>query len=115
MKTGRGGVEYEDLQVGDGLLAERGCDVEIRYDLLLNRGEQVQQHQALSFRLGERRVIAGLEYGIEGMRQGGLRRVRVGPHLGYGPEGVPGVVPQEAVLEFRVDLLRVVPKANDVE
>ena len=32
MKRGRGGVEYEDLEVGDGALAERECTVD-RHEL----------------------------------------------------------------------------------
>jgi FKBP-type peptidyl-prolyl cis-trans isomerase len=52
-------------------------------------------------------VIAGLEYGVEGMRAGGKRRIRVGPHLAYRDGGVPDTIPANAVLEFRVALLSV--------
>src|SRR5947207_3031948 len=104
MKSGRGGVQYEDVKVGDGPRADRGCTVDVRYDLFLNRGDKVQADQAVSFRIGERHVIAGLEYGVEGMREGGERRVRVGPHLAYREEGIPGIVPANAVLEFHVTL-----------
>jgi FKBP-type peptidyl-prolyl cis-trans isomerase len=107
MNAGRGGVEYEDLVLGDGPAAKPGCVVDVRYDLLLNRGDKVQENQACSFRLGDRRVIPGLEYGVEGMRVGGRRRLRVGPHLGYREEGIPGVVPAHAVLEFHVTLVGV--------
>ena len=107
MKRGRGGVEYEDLRLGEGAIAERGARVEVRYDLFLNRGQQVQASQHYTFRVGKRRAIPGLEYGVEGMRVGGERRLRVGPHLAYRDEGVPGVVPSKAVLEFIVTLLRV--------
>ena len=108
MNIGRGGVEYEDLVIGDGPVAERGCLVAVRYDLFLNRGDRVQRNQAATFRLGERRVVAGLEYGVEGMHVGGKRRLRVGSHLGYGDKGVPDMVPADAVLEFRVTLVAVV-------
>lgn len=107
MKRGRGGVEYEDLKLGQGAIAERGAKVEVRYDLFLNRGERVQENQHYSFRVGKRRAIPGLEYGVEGMRVGGERRLRVGPHLAYGDRPIPGIVPVRAVLEFRVTLLRV--------
>jgi FKBP-type peptidyl-prolyl cis-trans isomerase len=106
-KSGRGGVQYEDVKVGEGPSAERGCTVDVRYDLFLNRGDKVQENQTASFRIGDRRVIAGLEYGVEGMRPGGERRIRVGPHLAYRDEGVPGIVPANAVLEFRVTVLHV--------
>jgi hypothetical protein len=41
------------------------------------------------------------------MRVGGERRLRVAPHLAYRDQGIPGVVPVRAVLEFHVTLLRV--------
>jgi FKBP-type peptidyl-prolyl cis-trans isomerase len=104
VKAARGGVEFEDLAPGEGSPAERGRVVTVRYDVLLYRGEKVQENQVCAFRLGECRVIAGLEYGVEGMRAGGRRRLRVGPHLAYGAEGVPGVIPINAVLEFDVTL-----------
>ena len=109
MRKGRGGVEYEDLEVGDGATADRGCTVEVEYSLFLNRGDCVQETTRYSFRIGGRRVIAGLEYGVEGMRAGGRRRIRVGPHLAYREAGVPDTIPANAVLEFRVSLLSVQP------
>ncbi|MGH9257779.1 MAG: FKBP-type peptidyl-prolyl cis-trans isomerase [Vicinamibacterales bacterium] len=107
MKRTRGGVEYEDLKLGDGPIAERGAKVEVRYSLFLNRGDPVQENQHYSFRVGKRRAIPGLELGVEGMRVGGERRLRVGPHLAYRDQAIPGVVPVRAVLEFQVTLLRV--------
>ena len=109
MKKGRAGVEYEDLEVGDGATADRGCTVEVEYSLFLNRGDCVQKDKRYAFRVGERRVIAGLEYGVEGMRTGGRRRIRVGPHLAYRDAGVPDSIPENAVLEFLVSLLSVQP------
>jgi FKBP-type peptidyl-prolyl cis-trans isomerase len=107
MKRGRGGVEYEDISVGAGAIADRGTKVDIRYNLALNHGQVVQENQEYSFRVGKRRVIPGLEYGVEGMRVGGERRLRVPPHLAYRDRPVPGLVPANAILEFHVLLLRV--------
>ncbi len=107
MQTARGNVEYEDLVPGAGPPATRGCTVSVCYALFLNHGDQVQAQQSGTFRLGERRVIAGLGYGVEGMRVGGQRRLRVGPHLAYGDKGVPGRIPPDAVLEFHVTLLAI--------
>jgi FKBP-type peptidyl-prolyl cis-trans isomerase len=106
MQRGRGGVEFEDLAVGEGAVAERGTDVEVVYSLALNRGDIVQTDQPCAFRIGRREVVAGLEYGVEGMRAGGERRIRVSPHLGYRDQQVPGV-PPNAVLEFRVKLVKI--------
>lgn len=70
-------------------------------------GSGALQNRKCSFRIGERRVIAGLEYGVEGMRAGGKRLIRVGPHLAYRDAGVPDTIPANAVVEFRVSLLSV--------
>ena len=43
MKRGRAGVEYEDTELGDGSTAKRGCTVDVKYSLFLNRGDQVQK------------------------------------------------------------------------
>ena len=113
MYRGRGGVEYEDLVVGEGEIAKRGCTVDVAYSLSLNRGDIVQEDKKYSFQIGERRAIAGLEYGVEGMRVGGKRRIRVGPHLAYRDKGVPDSIPKNAVLEFRISLLRVHPGTSE--
>ena len=105
-RRGRGGVEFEDLAIGDGPVVGRGASVEVSYTLTLNQGDIVESGKHCRFLLGERRVVAGLEYGVEGMRVGGERRIRVGPHLAYRDQPVPGKVPANAVLEFRVKLLR---------
>ena len=107
MKRGRAGVAYEDTELSEGATAERGCTVEVEYSLFLNRGDQLQKDTYYTFHIGERRVIANLEYGVEAMRAGGKRRIRVGPHLAYQENGVPSTIPANAVLEFRVTLLSV--------
>jgi FKBP-type peptidyl-prolyl cis-trans isomerase len=107
MRRGRGQVQYEELVEGAGAIASRGSEVEIRYSLKLNQGEVVQAGELCTFRVGSRQVIAGLEYGVESMKVGGVRHVRVGPHLGYHHDGVPGVIPPDAILDFTIHLLAV--------
>ena len=101
------GVRIEEIVVGEGAVASKGSRVTVRYDGFLGRGDAFQRGVTASFVLGRREVIAGLETGVEGMRVGGRRRIRVSPHLGYGSGGVPGVVPAGAVLLFDVELLAV--------
>lgn len=108
MKRGRGGVKFEDLSIGEGPVASSGSQVDISYTLTLNRGDIVQADQRCQFQLGARNVVAGLEYGVEGMRVGGERRIRVSPHLAYRDQDIPGKIPANAVLEFRVRLLNVI-------
>jgi FKBP-type peptidyl-prolyl cis-trans isomerase len=78
--------------------------ITIRYDLYLRRGDCLARGVECTVDLSKRETIAGLRYGVEGMRVGGRRKIRVGPHLAYGDEGA-GTVPPKAVLVFVVDLL----------
>ncbi len=41
------------------------------------------------------------------MRVGGVRKLRIGPHLAYRDVGIPGVIPPNAVLMFEVELLAI--------
>ena len=100
-------LKIQDLKIGDGPVAQRGNRVTIRYTGYLNRGDEFQTDKVVSFVLGERNTIAGLERGVEGMQAGGVRRLTFGPQLGYGDRGVPGIVPPNAKLVFEVELLTV--------
>jgi hypothetical protein len=51
-----------------------------------------------TIRLGQREVIAGVEHALIGMKAGGYRKVRINPHLAYRNEGIPDLVPPDAVL-----------------
>jgi FKBP-type peptidyl-prolyl cis-trans isomerase len=105
------GLKIKDICVGVGQLAERGKVVSIHYRGFLNRGDQFQSTydsgQPIQFEIGKRNVIAGLEYGVAGMRVGGRRELIVSPHLAYREDGVEGRVPANAVLRFEVELLAV--------
>ena len=101
------GLRIEELQIGDGAVASRGARVTVRYSGFLNRGEPFQTDVVTTFAVGGRNTIAGLSWGVEGMRVGGRRRLRVGPHLAYRDKGVPGLIPPNAKLVFEVELLTV--------
>jgi FKBP-type peptidyl-prolyl cis-trans isomerase len=48
--------------------------------------------------LGDRRAVAGIEYSLFGMKQGGYRKVRLSPHLAYREKGIDDLIPADAVL-----------------
>ncbi|NLS96057.1 MAG: FKBP-type peptidyl-prolyl cis-trans isomerase [Planctomycetaceae bacterium] len=101
----RSGIKLLVDVVGDGETVIKEDVVEIEYDLYLNRGELIQSEVRCRIGLGDRESIAGLRYGIEGMRVGGRRKFRAGPHLCYRDEGVAGKIPADAALVFDVRLL----------
>jgi FKBP-type peptidyl-prolyl cis-trans isomerase len=97
------GIKIEDLVIGTGPQVERGQAVTIRWRGLLNRGDEFGNGE-VSFVAGSRQVILGLSRGVIGMRVGGVRRIRVSPHLGYRDRGAGGM-PANAVMVFEVKLL----------
>jgi FKBP-type peptidyl-prolyl cis-trans isomerase len=100
------GIKIREIRVGDGDVASGDSIATIRYEGTLRKGERFGDGtETIDLRCRE--TIAGLRYGIEGMRVGGRRRITVSPHLAYGKAGVPGRIPANAVLTFEVELLSV--------
>jgi FKBP-type peptidyl-prolyl cis-trans isomerase len=93
---------------GTGAQATMGDTVEFEIRIALSHGDVVHERRAERTRIGERRLVAGIEKALVGMREGGYRKVRVSPHLAYRDVGVAGVVPPDAVLICEVWLLGVV-------
>eukprot|EP00455_Lapot_gusevi_P014943 TRINITY_DN1752_c0_g3_i3.p1 TRINITY_DN1752_c0_g3~~TRINITY_DN1752_c0_g3_i3.p1 ORF type:complete len:273 (+),score=67.65 TRINITY_DN1752_c0_g3_i3:53-820(+) len=59
------------------------------------------------FPLGAGQIIQGLEQALLLMSIGQLVRITVQPALGYGEEGISGVIPPNAVLKYEVQLLAI--------
>ncbi|MGB5339626.1 MAG: FKBP-type peptidyl-prolyl cis-trans isomerase [Gammaproteobacteria bacterium] len=52
--------------------------------------------------LGKRRCIAGIETALYGMKTRGFREVLVAPHLAYRETGIPGLIPENALLRIQL-------------
>lgn len=107
---------------GTGDVVRRQQNYLVRLRMHLHRGEAVRWRTAwgvqdgarledegatliTEVRIDRRSLIAGLFYGIDGMRIGGVRRLEIAPHLAYGERGVPGIVPAGAVLTAEIAIL----------
>lgn len=99
-------VRTKDLTEGTGPAASKGDLVVLDLEIYLPRGDKVYSRPRTEFVIGSRRVIAGLEAGVQGMRLGGTREIRVPPHLAYGDQGT-ATIPPKAALRLVVKLHRV--------
>ncbi len=102
-------LEIEDQIVGDGNEAVAGQTVQVHYTGWLVDGTKfdssLDRDQTFSFKLGAGQVIAGWDQGVAGMKIGGARKLTIPPEMGYGERGAGGVIPPNATLVFKVELI----------
>jgi FKBP-type peptidyl-prolyl cis-trans isomerase len=96
------GINIIEDVPGEAPLIDKKDTISITHSCRLTQGEVIYEDRSERFLVGDRDMIAGLRYGLHGMRIGGRRKFRASPHLCYGEEGVPGKVPKNAVLVFDV-------------
>ena len=117
---------------GSGEPVRRQHNYRIRLRLWLNRGEPVRWQMAwgpvgvarledngetliTEVRIDRRSLISGLFYGVEGMRVGGMRRLQIAPHLAYGNQGIPGIIPPAAVLIAEITIVGLGSRVPDAQ
>jgi FKBP-type peptidyl-prolyl cis-trans isomerase len=103
------GLEYWDIKVGTGAVAQAGHKVKVDYTGWLTNGKKfdssVGTGRPFDFMLGAGQVIKGWDEGIAGMKVGGKRQLRIPPDLAYGAAGYPPVIPANSTLIFDVQLV----------
>jgi hypothetical protein len=103
------GIQITELTIGTGDEATKESIVVANVRQFLRRGDEVGPSPIFGTKMlidmGRRDCIAGLRYGILGMRVGGTREIIVSPHLAYGKIGIPGTIPPNALLRCEVELL----------
>ena len=104
-------LEIEDQITGEGDEAVPGMTVEVHYTGWLTDGEKFDsshdRNETFKFKLGAGQVIQGWDQGVAGMKVGGARKLTIPPGMGYGAAGAGGVIPPNATLIFKVELISV--------
>jgi FKBP-type peptidyl-prolyl cis-trans isomerase len=105
------GLEYWDINVGTGAVAQSGKHVKVDYTGWLTNGKKfdssVGTGHPFDFMLGASQVIKGWDEGVAGMKVGGKRQLRIPPDLAYGKAGYSTVIPPNSTLIFDVRLVDV--------
>lgn len=105
------GLEYWDITVGTGAVAQKGQHVKVDYTGWLTNGKKfdssVGTGRPFDFKLGDGQVIKGWDEGIVGMKVGGKRQLRIPSDLAYGAKGFSTLIPPYSVLIFDVKLVDV--------
>ncbi|MEH6473584.1 MAG: FKBP-type peptidyl-prolyl cis-trans isomerase [Halopseudomonas sp.] len=118
----RAGIKVLEDTPGSGLKIERQHTYLVRLKLWLNQGEPVKwtspsglvdrarleddgETQISDLRIDRESLINGLFYGVDGMRIGGRRKLKISPHLAYGKNGIPGLIPADAVIIAELSVL----------
>ncbi len=104
--TTESGLQYEEIECGDGEEAARGDTVSVKYRGTLENGKEFDSG-TFPFQIGAGMVIPGWEEGIAGMKVGGKRKLTIPPDLAYGAQGSPPVIPPNATLIFDVELVEI--------
>ncbi|HEV8721437.1 MAG TPA: FKBP-type peptidyl-prolyl cis-trans isomerase [Candidatus Binatia bacterium] len=122
----RSGIKLLDEREGTGEPAKKGD--RIVYNFVLNKGDEVLLYERQAdylpekmirtedgsrfidhtTTLGQREAIAGIEYSLIGMKQGGYRKVRLSPHLAYRDQGLDDLIPPNAVLIVELWLRQII-------
>ena len=105
------GLEYWDIKIGTGAVAQSGLHVKVDYTGWLTNGKKfdssVGTGHPFDFMLGASQVIKGWDEGVAGMKVGGKRQLRIPPDLAYGKGGYSNVIPPNSTLIFDVRLVDV--------
>lgn len=109
-KTGSG-LEYRIDRAGTGAHPVPGQTVRVHYTGWLTNGTKFDssrdRNEPYEFVIGRGNVIRGWDEGVGAMKVGEIRTLVIPPALGYGARGMGGVIPPNATLVFKVELLAV--------
>lgn len=116
------GIKLISDRPGDGATVERQHVYQVQLKMWLNQGEPVRWERPwgmidrarleddgttliTDLRVDRENLFAGLFKGIEGMRIGGRRKLKISPHLAYGEAGIAGRIPSQAVIITEIEFI----------
>ncbi len=109
--TTASGLKYYVLEEGTGPKAENGKRVSVNYYGMLMDGKHFDDSwsrgQEFTFGLGAGQVIKGWDEGVALFNEGTKATLFIPSALGYGAQGSPPVIPENADLMFYIEVGKV--------
>jgi len=109
LETTSSGLQYSIDRPGTGVQPTAGQTVTVHYSGWLTDGTPFDSSRnrgtPFEFPIGQGRVIQGWDEGVMAMKVGEVRTLVIPASLGYGARGAGGVIPPNATLVFKVELL----------
>lgn len=103
------GLQYKVITEGNGQSPSAHSRVRVHYEGRLTDGtvfdSSYKRGTPAEFGLGQ--VIPGWTEGLQLMKEGSTYEFTIPPALGYGEVGIPGHIPGNSVLIFKVELIKV--------
>ncbi|MEM8671855.1 MAG: FKBP-type peptidyl-prolyl cis-trans isomerase [Planctomycetota bacterium] len=105
--TTESGLKYRILRKGKGDYPTASSQVVVDYAGTLEDGTtfDTSYNHSEPATFGLRSVVPGWTEGMQLVREGGMIELQIPPDLAYGEEGSPPIIPPNATLMFRVELL----------
>ena len=104
-KSVQSGIEIFDEKTGTGTELRTGMELTFHYTGWLVNGHKFGSSKDMGKSakavLGLGRMIKGLELGLESLKQGGVRWLRISPSMAYGPVPMTDI-PANSTLIFRI-------------
>jgi FKBP-type peptidyl-prolyl cis-trans isomerase len=106
------GLQYRVIKKGKGKYPKSSDTVTVHYEGRLTNGtvfdSSYKRGKPLKFKVTS--VIKGWSEALQLMNKGSVWELFIPPELGYGSKGVPNLIPPNAVLVFKVELIK--PRAG---
>ena len=103
------GLQYKILTAGTGPQPKASDTVTVQYEGRLVDGtvfdSSYKRGQPAQFGLNQ--VIQGWTEGLQLMHEGAIWELYIPASLAYGPNGIPGVIPPNSPLVFKVELVKI--------
>lgn len=100
------GLVFEVIVEGEGAHPKADDFVVVNYRGAMSDGEVFDETESpLTFEVS--RLTPGVAEGLQMMRPGGRYRLVMPSSLAYGEDGIPGVIPGNAALQFDMELIAI--------